>query len=557
MDHKPMADFIWGVADLLRGPYRPPQYERVMLPLTVLRRFDCVLQETKEKVLNQYNIIKDTINEDRIDSVLNGVAKQLFHNHSSLDFKKLKDDPDNIAQNLGAYINGFSANVRDIFEKFEFEKEIHRLEAANRLYLVVSKFCDIDLHPDVIDNIKMGLIFENLIQRFNEQANETAGDYFTPREVIEMMVGVLLEPEDDLLTKEGIIKTIFDPTCGTGGMLAEAQNYLKNLNNKATMFVYGQDYNERAYAIAASDMLIKGHAKSEIKWGDSLTNDQFSGEKYDYLIANPPFGVDWKIQQAEIKREYKMGAKGRFEAGLPRVNDGSLLFLMHMISKFEDWNPQKDKHGSRMAIVFNGSPLFSGGAGSGESEIRRWVIENDWLEAIIAMPEQMFYNTGIGTYVWIITNHKKDIRQGKVQLIDARELWESMRKSQGNKRRKLGENHIEQIVKSYGGFSESKISKIFDNLEFGFNRITLERPLRLKFQLTEAKKITYLENCPNLYDGFVVLEEKLGYDEYLDWNKVLATCSKAFKKAGTGWSVSQRKNFSVTCLLQPTLMLRR
>lgn len=543
-----MVNFIWGVADILRGPYRPPQYERVMLPLTVLRRFDCVLDKTKSKVLNKYNQLKGSkIEEGRLDPILNTTAKQQFHNHSELDFKKLKNDPNHIADNLGAYINGFSANVRDIFEKFEFEKEIDKLNASNRLYLVVSRFCDIDLHPNVVKNEDMGLVFENLIRRFNEQANETAGDHFTPREVIEMMVGILFDPDDDILTQKGLVKKLFDPACGTGGMLAESQKYLIDHHEKATLFVYGQDYNERAYAVAASDMLIKGHDKSRVEFGDSLVDDKFQGEKFDYFLANPPFGVDWKTQQSEIKREHNLGMKGRFAAGLPRVNDGSLLFLLHMMSKFEKYEPNNiNKNGSRLAIVFNGSPLFSGGAGSGESEIRRWVIENDWLETIIALPEQMFYNTGIGTYVWIVTNRKKENRQGKIQLIDGRDNWKAMRRSQGDKRRFLGEDDIEQLVQEYGNFKKTNISLIFDNEDFGFSRLTVERPLRLTFQITKERRILYLENCPLLLDGFKEAEKQLGQKVYNDWNYVINVVKKAFKKANCVWSNPEKKFFRET-----------
>ena len=384
-----LANFIWSVADLLRGPYRPPQYERVMLPLTVLRRFDAVLASTKEAVLKRYETLKDK-DPQLVDRVLNELAKDEdgqslgFHNHSQLDFRKLKGDPDNIGRHLVDYINGFSDNIRKIFERFEFEKEIEKLEEANRLYQVVAQFAEIDLHPRQVDNITMGLVFEDLIRRFNEAANETAGDHFTPREVIRLMVNLLLEPDTQVLTQAGKIVTICDPACGTGGMLAESQNWLRAHNEEATVKVFGQDYNPRSYAVAASDLLIKGYKDSEIKFGNTLTGDQFSDMRFDYLLANPPFGVDWKGEKKEIDRWPTFrGYSGK----LPRVNDGALLFLIHMIAKFQPWEKgNRDKPGSRTAIVFNGSPLFTGGAGSGESEIRRWIIEHDWLEAIVALP---------------------------------------------------------------------------------------------------------------------------------------------------------------------------
>ena len=428
-DHNYFAGLIWQIADLLRGPYRPPQYERVMLPMTVLRRFDCVLAPTKSKVLATYERRSGgKLKDEALDSMLNVAAGQRFHNHSALDFEKLKGDPDHIAEHLVNYIQGFSANVRRIFEYFEFETEVEKMQDAGILYLVVSKFCDVDLHPDQVPNEQMGLIFENLIRRFNELANETAGDHFTPREVIRLMVNILFIEDNELLATPGTVRKLLDPACGTGGMLAEAQNYLREHHPQARLFVFGQDYNRRAYATAASDMLMKqvdhNGAGDNILFGDSLTDDQFDSDAFDYFLTNPPFGVDWKRQKQYIQQEHdKLGFAGRFGAGLPRVNDGSLLFLQHMLAKFEPVRVDQHKHGSRLAIVFSGSPLFTGGAGSGESEIRRWIIENDWLEAIIALPEQMFYNTGIGTYIWILTNRKERQRKGRIQLIDARGFW--------------------------------------------------------------------------------------------------------------------------------------
>jgi type I restriction enzyme M protein len=526
-----LSNFIWSVADLLRGPYRPPQYERVMLPLTVLRRFDCVLEPTKAAVLKKHTELQAKNKELKakkkepisVDPILNNLAKDEdgnslgFHNHSPLDFRKLKGDPDNIVQHLENYIKGFSENIRKIFDHFEFDKEIEKLAEANRLYQVIAQFESIDLHPRHVDNITMGLVFEDLIRRFNEAANETAGDHFTPREVIRLMVNLLLEPDNKVLTQEGVIVTICDPTCGTGGMLAESQNWIREHNEYATVKVYGQDYNPRSYAVAASDLLIKGHRDSRIEYGNTLTDDKFPDMRFDYLLANPPFGVDWKAEQEIIDRWPSFrGYRGK----LPRVNDGALLFLIHMISKFQDWQPgNRDKSGSRVAIVFNGSPLFTGGAGSGESEIRRWIIENDWLEAIVALPEQMFYNTGIGTFIWVVSNRKAKHRKGKIQLVDARESWVPMKRSLGNKRRYLDEAVISKITREHGTPGSSKTSKLFDNSDFGYRRIVVHRPLRLRFQITQETKEKFLDICPELLDAFFAVEEVLGSEQQFDWNK--------------------------------------
>lgn len=522
MTHQDLASFIWQIADILRGPYRPPQYERVMLPMTVLRRFDCVLAGTKDQVLAEYERQKDgKITGEALDGVLNRISGQRFHNHSPLTFEKLKGDPDNIDKHLASYIRGFSSNIQRIFEFFEFTNEIEKMRESNILYLVVSKFCDVDLHPNEVDNHQMGLLFEDLIRKFNEAANETAGDHFTPREVIRLMVDILFNADDEILSVPHTIRKMLDPACGTGGMLSEAQNYLDTYHKKADLFVFGQDFNPRAYAIAASDLLIRGHGASKIEFGDSLIDDKYKYDKFDYLLANPPFGVDWKRQQKDIVRESeKEGPEGRFGAGLPRVNDGSLLFLQHMISKFEPVSPEKKKHGSRLGIVLSGSPLFSGGAGSGESNIRRWIIENDWLEAIIALPEQMFYNTGIGTYIWIVTNRKEERRKGKIQLIDARTRWKPLRRSLGDKRRELGDDDIQSIVKEYGDFTETDTSLIFDNNDFGYTRVTVERPLRLRYQMTLDDKVRFLDACPYLLDDVQAIDKELGREPQLNWNKV-------------------------------------
>ena len=552
-DHSYFANLIWQIADLLRGPYRPPQYERVMLPMTVLRRFDSVLAPTKVKVLAEHERSKDKFKGDALDARLNNTSGQRFHNHSPLDFEKLKGDPDNIAQHFVSYIKGFSRNVRDIFDHFEFEAEIERMREANILYLVVSKFCDVDLHPNTVPNEQMGLIFENLIRRFNELANETAGDHFTPREVIRLMVSILFIYDDQLLATPGSVRKLLDPACGTGGMLAEAQNFLREHHREAQLYVYGQDYNKRAFATAASDMLMKqvdhNGGGNNIRFGDSFTEDQFAGETFDYFLTNPPFGVDWKKQQKEIMNEHdKLGFVGRFGAGLPRVNDGALLFLQHMIAKIEPMRPSEHKNGSRLAIVFSGSPLFTGGASSGESNIRKWIIENDWLEAIVALPEQMFYNTGIGTYIWIVTNRKEKRRKGKIQLVDAREFWtpggsENSKRSLGDKRRHITVQQIEEIVRLYGRHEDGEHCKIFDNADFGYTRITFERPLRLRYQLTIESKARFLDACPHLLEDVQAIEEKLGRELQRDWNKVWGCIQDLLNERKSRWKAPEQKLF--------------
>ena len=527
-----LANFIWSVADLLRGPYRPPQYERVMLPLTVLRRFDAVLAPSKDAVLKRHAELSSK-GIANIDAILNNLAKNEdgtslgFHNHSQLDFQKLKGDPDNIGRHLADYIAGFSENIRKIFERFEFDKEIEKLEESNRLYQVVAQFAEIDLHPRRVDNITMGLVFEDLIRRFNEAANETAGDHFTPREVIQLMVNLLLEPDTQVLTQAGVIVTICDPACGTGGMLAEAQNWIRAHNDQATVKVFGQDYNPRSYAVAASDLLIKGHKDGQVVLGNTLTDDPFPDHHFDYLLANPPFGVDWKAEKKIIDRWPNFrGYSGK----LPRINDGALLFLLYMMSKFQDYQAgHRDKPGSRTAIVFNGSPLFTGGAGSGESEIRRWIIERDQLEAIVALPEQMFYNTGIGTFIWVVTNRKAAHRKGRIQLIDARERYTPMKRSLGDKRRYLDQAALDVVTREHGALEESKTSRIFDNTDFGYRRITVLRPLRLRFEITETGRERFLNTCPELFDALQAVEDALGREPQLDWNRAWDNVQAVFK----------------------------
>lgn len=481
-----IANFLWSIADLLRGSYRQSDYGKVILPMTVLRRLDCVLRDTKPKVLAKAEAMKGgKVKEQNLGPVLNRITGVPFHNVSKLDFEKLKGDPNHIAANLLAYIKGFSPDARDIFlERFGFATHIEKLARDNLLYLVFQRFAEVDLHPKTVPNHTMGLIFEELIRRFAEQSNETAGEHFTPREVIRLMVDLLFVEDDDTLRKPGMFKTLYDPACGTGGMLSVAEEYLRELNPQAKLEVFGQELNDESFAICKADMMIKGQNPSNITPGNSFTEDGHTDTRFDYMLSNPPFGVDWKQVQKVVEEEHEtQGYSGRFGAGLPRINDGSTLFLLHMLSKMK---PVKDG-GSRLAIVFNGSPLFSGDAGSGESEIRRWVIENDWLEAIVGLPDQLFYNTGISTYVWVVTNRKPAARRGKVQLINAVDLFQKMRKSLGNKRNELSQANIDEIVKLYGEFNETERSKIFDNDDFGYRRIVVEQPLRLAFQATPER----------------------------------------------------------------------
>ena len=473
-----LSAFIWSVADLLRGDYKQSEYGKVILPFTVLRRLDCVLEPTKAAVLSE--LAKRTQAKINPEPFLLRKAGQLFYNTSDLDLKRLMGDQDHIAENLRSYLQAFSPAVRDIFEHFEFHAQIDRLAKAGLLYQVTEKFATIDLHPDVVSNAQMGAVFEELIRKFAEISNETAGEHFTPREVIRLMVNLLFIEDDEALTKPGVVRSIYDPTAGTGGLLSVAGEHLAGHNPDARLVMYGQELNPESYAICKADMLIKGQDIANITFGNTLSNDGLPGKQFDYMLSNPPFGVEWKKIEREIRKEAEeQGYNGRFGPGLPRVSDGSLLFLLHLISKMR---PVKDG-GSRFGIVLNGSPLFTGGAGSGESEIRRYVLENDLVEAIIGLPTDMFYNTGISTYVWIVSNRKPAARQGKVQLIDASGFWQKMRKSLGSKRKELSSEHIEDITKIFGEFrkvtrDKVPISRIFKNEDFGYRTITVERPER-------------------------------------------------------------------------------
>jgi type I restriction enzyme M protein len=503
------AAFIWSVADLLRGDYKQSEYGKVILPLTVICRLDCVLEPTKAAVLARAKSLKGQV--ENVDPVLESVAGQGFFNTSPLDFRRLLDDPGQIAGNLRGYIAGFSAGAREVIEKFDFDVQIARLAKDNLLYQVIGKFADVDLHPEVVSNLEMGYLYEELVRRFSELSNETAGEHFTPREVIRLMVNLLFAEDDEMLTGPGVVRTLFDPACGTGGMLSVAEDHLRSLNPNAKLEVFGQELNDETYAICRSDMMLKGQDASHIVSGNSFSEDGHQGRTFNYLLANPPFGVEWKKVEDAVRLENeKLGFAGRFGAGLPRINDGSFLFLQHMISKLK----LVEEGGSRVAIVFNGSPLFTGAAGSGESEIRRWIIENDWLEAVIALPDQLFYNTGISTYFWIVTNRKRLERRGKVQLVDARDYWVKMKKSLGDKRKELTSAHIEEVTRLYADFTEGERVKIFPNETFGYQRITVERPLRLKWEVTT-------ETIPLLAE--TKQWAKLAEDDQVDLKARLAT----------------------------------
>ncbi|MDO8895402.1 class I SAM-dependent DNA methyltransferase [Nitrosomonas sp.] len=478
MNHQSLSAFIWSVADLLRGDYKQSDYGKIILPFTVLRRLDCVLESTKAAVLAEHEEKRKLgLNADPF---LLRKAKQSFYNISPLDMKKLMGDQDHIKENLFSYIQGFSEAVRDIFERFEFYAQIDKLAKSGLLYQVTEKFVNVDLHPGKVSNSQMGLVFEELIRKFAEISNETAGEHFTPREVIRLMVNLLFIEDDQVLAKAGVVRTIYDPTAGTGGMLSVAGEYLEEHNPEARLTMFGQELNPESYAICKADMLIKGQDVANIVFGNTFSEDGHPHKKFDYMLSNPPFGVEWKKVEKEVRKEYEQqGFNGRFGAGLPRVSDGSLLFLMHLISKMR---PANDG-GSRFGIVLNGSPLFTGGAGSGESEIRRYVLENDLVEAIIGLPTDMFYNTGISTYVWILSNRKLAHRKGTVQLIDASGFWQKMRKSLGSKRKELSDDHITEITRLFGQFIEASegkkpISRIFKNSDFGYRTITVERPLK-------------------------------------------------------------------------------
>lgn len=499
------SSFIWNIADsILRGYYKRNDYQKVILPFTVLKRFDSVLEYSKENVVKAYNENK---NDDGLEIILmsesvdeNG-RRLGFYNYSPYDFKKLLEDPNNIEANLKHYINSFSENVKDIFIRFDIENHINTLSEKNILFKLIRKFSEttLDLSPNAVSNHEMGTIFEELIRKFSEQSNEEAGEHFTPRDVVKLMTGLLFAGENN---EPGSIKLVYDPACGTGGMLTSCKDYIKNINPDVDIVLYGQEIQDEIYAICKADMLMKGEKAENIKGPFStLSNDQLPNKHFDYMISNPPYGRDWETDADEVKNEAELGYNGRFGAGLPRKSDGQLLFIQHMISKMKKDNK------SKIAVITNGSPLFTGDAGSGESDIRKWIFENDYLEALIALPDQLFFNTGIGTYIWILTNEKSVERKGKVQLIDAREEYISMRKNLGNKRYLIPDDSIKHIINTYSEFSEENNVKIFDNEDFGYTKITVERPMQLNYQASEER----IENLYS-YSAFKKLAESKSKD---------------------------------------------
>jgi len=478
-NHGEIVNFIWSVADLIRDSFKRGKYQDVILPLTVLRRIDCVLSPTKKQVLETNARLKGKL--DNLAPQLNKASGFAFYNTSLYDFDRLLADAPSLASNLRNYINGFSANMLEVIEKFDLDNTITKLAEADLLFKVMERFKNIDLHPDKIPNEQMGYIFEELIRKFNEALDENPGEHFTPREVIRLMVNLILTPDQEALNKKGVIRTVYDPCSGSGGMLTTAKDWIANRSPQAETFLFGQEVNPETFAICKSDLYMKsasGQDADNIEFGSTLSIDRHATLRFDYMLANPPYGKDWKRDEEAVRAEAEKGLAGRFGAGLPRISDGQMLFLQHMIAKMK---PIKEG-GSRLAIIMNGSPLFTGDAGGGESEIRRWLLENDWLEAIVALPEQLFYNTGIATYIWVLTNRKEEKRKGRVQLINATGFWNQMRKSLGDKRREISADHIEQITGIYESFQEGEYSKIFATTDFGYRKITIDRPLKLNFQ---------------------------------------------------------------------------
>ena len=472
-NYQELAQLVWNVADdVLRNLFKQHEYGDITLPFLVLRRLDCLLDEDgrKEEAIKIYNQYKDQVSEEALPPIIINKINTNFYNISKYDLSRLKDDPNNIHLNFENYIGGFSQNVRDIIENFNLDGFIERLYKNNRLFIFCDKFTEVDLHPDEVDNRTMGLVFEELLRKFSEMSNETSGEHYTPRDVVQLLVSLLFAEHHEDLRGQGVIRSIFDPCCGTGGMLTIGKKYFnEQINSDADIRLLGQELNAQTYAICKSDMLIIGEDPNNIRHGSSLSNDQFQGERFDYMITNPPFGVSWKSDEDAVKADAQT-ANGRFSAGTPRSSDGALLFLQHMLSKMED-------RGSRVGIVFNGSPLFTGDAGSGESEIRRWIIENDWLECIIALPEKLFFNTSIATYIWILTNKKSEARQGKIQLINAVDFHNDMKRNLGQKNALISDTHIRQIAELYTNFEETEHCKIYPNEFFGYTKVTVERPL--------------------------------------------------------------------------------
>ncbi len=521
MSSQSLSALIWSTADLLRGDYKQSDYGKVILPFTLLRRLECVLEPTRQAVLEEQEKRKDLAVP--LERFLVKKSKNNFYNTSTFDLSQLMNDASNIADNLESYVNAFSPNALEIFEKYEFATQIEKLSENNLLYLIVEKFANFDLNPERVSNHAMGLLFEELIRKFAEQSNETAGEHFTPRDIVRLTTSLLFTLDDDVLTKPSIVRSLYDPTAGTGGFLSSGSEYIHEINPKAMLRTFGQELNPESYAICKADMMIKGQEVKNIKHGNTLSDDQLSEMKFHYMLSNPPFGVEWKKVQKQVTDEHKLqGYAGRFGAGLPRVSDGSLLFLLHLISKMSSLK----EGGSRIGIILNGSPLFTGGAGSGESEIRRYVLENDLLESIVAMPTDMFFNTGIATYIWILSNNKKAHRKGKVQLINATDFGQSMRKSLGSKRKELSEESIEEIVRIYGDCCSSDVCKLFDTTEFAYRRITVERPLQLSFYPHDAEKLEALQADKAFAKlgelGTEVLESLAKMDEQIDDREIFS-----------------------------------
>ena len=534
------AALIWAIADKLTGVYKPHEYGEVILPFTVIRRFDCILSDTKNAVLDKYEQVKNLPMKDVL--LRSATGGKAFYNTSKYTFERLLDDPDNIEENFRDYLNGFSENVQDIIEKFKFDGHITTMANKGILYIVIKEFTSpkANLHPDVISNLEMGYIFEEIIRRFSESHNEDAGQHYTPREVIRLMVNILFHDDNDVLSGNNVAKTIYDPACGTGGMLSVSEEYLHELNAATELLAFGQELNDQTFAICKADMLIKGNDANFIKDGNTLSDDQFEGQKFDYISSNPPFGREWKNEKTKVEAEAKRGFAGRFGAGLPAASDGQMLFLLTAISKMKE----PSDGGSRITIIHNGSPLFTGDAGSGPSEIRRYILENDLLEAIIALPNDIFYNTGIATYIWVLSNKKAGTkREGKVQLINANGLFEKRRKALGNKRNDIPENAIEEITRIYGEFRENEISQIYDNAAFGYTKITVERPL-----IDEDGNPILKKNKPQADSSLRDTENvplKEGIDEYFK-REVLPFAPDAWidtKKSKVGYEIPFTRYF--------------
>lgn len=542
-EYRQISNTIWNVANHLRGSWKAYEYQDVILPLTVLKRLDSALEPTKQKALERFNELDGRVSDLRIIKRVTGYG---FYNISPFTFKKLLEDQAHVARNLRKYIDGFSDNVKEIFAKFDFEKQLERLEGSNILYLILQEFDKIDLHPGSVPNHVIGLAFEDLVRRFAEQANETAGEHYTPRDVVRLMTALIFSGEEKELAKPGIVKTLYDPACGTGGMLTVGKDYIQNnFNKNATVYLFGQELNSATYAICKADMLLKGENTEHIKGGDkehdkasTLSNDQHHGKRFDYIISNPPYGVEWKKDKEAVANEARRGFSGRFGAGLPRISDGQLLFLQHVVSKFKSTS----EGGSEAAVIFNGSPLFTGDAGGGESEIRRWILENDYLDSIIALPEQLFFNTGISTYIWLLSNRKSAKRKGKVILVDARIKRTQLRHNLGNKRYEIDEENAQDILSVYHAYSEGECAKIFPTTAFAYREITVQRPLRLKFEITDESLTRLKKHKYFINDHPSKKLGKKGEAENLAWQDIRTIIFEILEKM-RGKVIMSRSDF--------------